>query len=131
MMSILPEPVPLSTDTDGVVRIGGTRVTLDTIVAAFREGATAETIAEQYPSLQLDQVYIVIGYYLRHQTEVDAYLQRRRKEAAQVHQENETRFPSHGIRERLLARKANLQNNPASGLSWEEVKRRIRSRYGR
>jgi putative addiction module component (TIGR02574 family) len=28
-------------------------------------------------------------------------------------------------------RKANLQKNPASGLSWEEVKRRIRSRHGR
>lgn len=34
-------------------------------------------------------------------------------------------------KEELARRKANLQNNPASGLSWEEVKRRIRSRYGR
>jgi len=34
-------------------------------------------------------------------------------------------------KEELTRRKANLQNNPASGLSWEEVKRRIRSRYGR
>lgn len=28
-------------------------------------------------------------------------------------------------------RKANLQSNPASGLTWEEIKQRIRSRYGR
>jgi len=28
-------------------------------------------------------------------------------------------------------RKANLQKNPASAVSWEEAKRRIRSRYGR
>jgi hypothetical protein len=35
-------PVPLEVDADGVVRVGGTRVTLDTIVDAFREGATAE-----------------------------------------------------------------------------------------
>lgn len=34
-------------------------------------------------------------------------------------------------KEELARRKANLQNNPASGLSWEELKRRIRSRYGR
>lgn len=34
-------------------------------------------------------------------------------------------------KEELARRKANLQNNPASGLEWEEVKRRIRSRYGR
>ena len=104
-MSILPEPVPLSTDADGVVRIGGTRVTLDTVVAAFREGATAETIAEQYPSLQLDQVYTVVGYYIRHQAEVNEYLERRRQAAARVRQENEGRFPPLGIRDRLLARR--------------------------
>jgi putative addiction module component (TIGR02574 family) len=34
-------------------------------------------------------------------------------------------------KEELARRKANLQNNPASGLSWEEVKRRIRARHGR
>jgi putative addiction module component (TIGR02574 family) len=34
-------------------------------------------------------------------------------------------------KEELARRQANLQNNPASALSWEEVKRRIRSRYGR
>jgi putative addiction module component (TIGR02574 family) len=33
--------------------------------------------------------------------------------------------------EELARRKANLTNHPASGLSWDEVKRRIRSRYGR
>lgn len=38
-------------DADGVVRVAGTRVTLDTVVAAFEEGATAEEIAQQYPSL--------------------------------------------------------------------------------
>lgn len=122
-MSFPPEPVPLSTDADGVVRVGGTRVALDTLVAAFREGATAETITEQYPSLQLGQIYTVLGYYLCHQTEVDAYLQRRRQEAAHVRQENEARFPLLGIRERLLARqkeelaqrKVNLQHNPALG----------------
>ena len=104
-MTFAPEPIPLSSDADGVVRIGGTRVTLDTLVAAFREGATAETIAEQYPSLQLGQIYTVLGYYLRHRAEVDAYLQKRHQESAQVRQENETRFPPLGIRERLLARR--------------------------
>ncbi len=33
--------------------------------------------------------------------------------------------------EELARRKANLMNHPASGLSWDEVKRRVRSRYGR
>jgi putative addiction module component (TIGR02574 family) len=34
-------------------------------------------------------------------------------------------------REELARRKANLQRNPASGLRWEEVKRRVRGRHGR
>jgi putative addiction module component (TIGR02574 family) len=34
-------------------------------------------------------------------------------------------------KEELARRKANLMKNPASGLTWEEVKRRVRSRNGR
>ena len=34
-------------------------------------------------------------------------------------------------KEELARRKANLMSNPASGLSWDAVKRKIRSRYGR
>ena len=34
-------------------------------------------------------------------------------------------------KQELLRRKANLVNNPASGLSWEEIKQRVRSHYGR
>ena len=104
-IAVAAEPVPLITDADGVVRVGGTRVTLDALVAAFRQGATAETIADQYPSLQLGDVYTVLGYYPRHQAEVNAYLDKRRQLAAQVRQENETRFDPTGVRERLLARR--------------------------
>jgi putative addiction module component (TIGR02574 family) len=31
----------------------------------------------------------------------------------------------------LARRKANLMSTPASGLSWDEVKQRVRSHYGR
>jgi len=34
-------------------------------------------------------------------------------------------------KEELARRKANLVKNPAAGLSWEEVQRRVRSRHGR
>jgi putative addiction module component (TIGR02574 family) len=34
-------------------------------------------------------------------------------------------------KDELARRRANLLRNPASGLAWEEVKRRVRSRYGR
>lgn len=99
------EPPPLVRDPDGVVRVGGTRVTLDTVVEAFHEGLTAEAIVEQYPSLRLGEVYSVLGYYLRHQIEVDAYLRDRERFAAQIRKENEARFNPIGVRERLLARR--------------------------
>jgi len=103
-MSIDAEPIPLSLDPDGVIRVAKTRVTLDTVVQAFLDGATAEEIVNQYPVLDLADVYAVIGYFLRHQSDVEAYLQQRQEQADAIRMENETRFPPQGIRNRLLAR---------------------------
>ena len=102
---LVADPVPFATDADGVVRVGRTRVTIDTLVAAFRQGASPEAIADQYPALRLADVYTALGYYLRHQEEVDAYLERRRQEAAQVRDQNEARVSPVGVRDRLLARR--------------------------
>ena len=104
-LMIAHEPAPLDATPDGVVRVGGTRLTLDTVVAAFLEGATAEEIAQQYPVLALADVYAAIGYYLRHRSEVEAYLDQRRQTAERVRGENATRFDPAGIRARLLARR--------------------------
>ena len=100
------ETVPLRTDADGVIRVGQTRVTLDTVITAFRRGATPEEIVYQYPSLDLADVYAVLAYYLRRREEVERYLAWRRAWAEQVRQDNERRFPADGIRQRLLARRA-------------------------
>jgi len=99
------ETIPIETDADGVIRVSKTRVPLDTIIAAFTEGATAEEIAQQYPSVPLADIYSVIGYYLRRRSEVEAYLSRRRQVAEQVRRENESRFNPVGIRERRMARR--------------------------
>ena len=58
------QTVPLVTGDDGVIRVESTRVPLETIVAAFEAGATAEGIAQQYPTVSLAAAYQVIGYYL-------------------------------------------------------------------
>ena len=102
---ISSQPVPLETGADGVIRVIGSRVTLDTIIAAFADGATAEEIAQQYPTLDLATVYGVISYYLQHADEVEAYLRGRQENAAAIRRENERRFDPHGVRERLLARR--------------------------
>ena len=103
-LMIAQEPLPLREMEDGSVRVGGTRVTLDTVVAAFEQGATAEEIVQQYPSLHLADAYAVIGYCLRHRSEVEAYLATRGEVSRLVRQENEARFDPAGVRDRLLAR---------------------------
>lgn len=102
---IEPHPIPLATDADGVVRVGGTRVTLDSVVYAFNQGATAEEITQQYSTLHLQDVYAIIAYYLHERAEVDAYLQQRQERATVMRHQNELRFNPAGIRERLLARR--------------------------
>ena len=49
-LAILAEPAPLTINPDGVVKVGGTRVTLDTVIFVFKQGATAEEIV--YPILR-------------------------------------------------------------------------------
>lgn len=104
-ISIREETVPLSIDADGVIRVAHTRIALDTLILAFMEGATAEEIAQQYPSLELADIYVVIAYYLRHRSEVESYLRKRQKQADVVRKENEKRFAPQAIRARLLARR--------------------------
>jgi len=105
MATLTPtETIPLETDADGVMRVGQTRVTLDTVITAFKDGATAEEIAQQYPTVALADVYYVIGYYLRRRDAVETYLGQRRKEADALQGQMEARFNPVGIRERLMAR---------------------------
>jgi uncharacterized protein (DUF433 family) len=105
-MSGLPATVdiPLSTDAYGTIRVRGTRVALDRIVIAFKSGATAEEISQQFPSVALPDVCLIIAHYLTHTAEIDAYLSQRQTEAAELQCAIETRFNPVGIRARLLAR---------------------------
>jgi uncharacterized protein (DUF433 family) len=97
---------PLKEDSDGVLRVAGTRVSLDSVVNAFDMGATAEEIVQRFPSLGIASVYEVIAYVLRHRSAVDEYLRARQQNAAEVRVEVEALFPPDGIRARLLARQA-------------------------
>lgn len=101
MLAITSSKPPLITDHDGVVRVGKTRVTLDTVIHAFWHGATPEEIAQKYSALSLVDIYATITYYLQHRAEIDVYLQQRDQEAELIRKEND--IP--GMRERLLARR--------------------------
>ena len=55
--------------------IANSRVSLDTIVYAFLDGQSPESIAQSLPALTLDQIYGAIAFYLAHQTEIETYLE--------------------------------------------------------
>ena len=97
--------IPLSMDQSGVLRVGDTRVSLDSVIYAFQDGATPEEIVQQFTTLDLADVYSVIGYYLQNTAEVQEYLQRRTAERADLRKEIEARFDPSGISDRLLARR--------------------------
>lgn len=103
-MTIEPEPVPLARDAAGRLMVVGTRVPLDTLVAAFERGDSPEAIHESYPAVALGDIYAVFTYCVRHRAEVNAYLAERAAQRAEVRAEAETRFPPDGLRARLLAR---------------------------
>jgi uncharacterized protein (DUF433 family) len=62
------------TQVHGASRISDTRVSLDSVVCAFLQGLSPESIVNSFPILTLEQVYGAITSYLAHQVEVDAYL---------------------------------------------------------
>ncbi len=102
-IAIAADPIPLRQDERGVIRVGSTRVTLDTVVGAFKDGASAEEIVQQYDVLELGDVYRVIGYYLHHRTEVEDYLRQQGAAADELRTRLESQSGTAGIRERLLA----------------------------
>src|SRR5947208_672584 len=99
------ESFPLQANNDGVIRVRGTRVTLDTVWAAFQEGATAEEIVQQYPSLSLADACQAIGYSLRNPTVLNVYFAKRSEAAEEIRNWNESRWRPEGIRSRLLERR--------------------------
>jgi uncharacterized protein (DUF433 family) len=105
VLLIQPERPPLRADEGGVVRVGGSRVSLDLIVEQYENGMTPEDMVRAYDTLVLADVHAAIAYYLRHRDEVRAYLAQRATEAATLQANVEAKHPRVS-REELLARRA-------------------------
>ena len=74
------------------------------MIRAFQDGASPESIVQRYSTLSLSDVYVTIGYYLRHQQEIESYLNEREQLAESVHQHLSESQPDLSlIRSRLLA----------------------------
>lgn len=98
----------------GSLRIRGTRVPVEAVIYAFREGASAEEIVAMYPTLPLPDVYAAISLYLRRKEEMDAYVERREREDQDSLARIEEQYPSKGLRDQILKK-------------WSEVKGQIGS----
>ena len=92
---------PLRTDQDGTIRVGGTRVTLDTVVGAHKRGDTPEEIADGFPSLALSDIYATIAYYLSHRDQVEAYLVEGKAQGDEALEKLEALNSTTELRERL------------------------------
>lgn len=105
-VAIEPEPVPLTRDAAGRLVVIGTRVPLDTLVAAFERGDSPEAIHESYPTVALGDIYAIFTYCVRHRDDVNAYTAGRAQERGARRAQVETRFPPEGLRAKILARHA-------------------------
>ena len=61
-------------DRNDTYWIEGTRISLDSVVYAFRSGLAPESIVQSFPLLTLEQVYGAIAFYLANRAAIDAYL---------------------------------------------------------
>ena len=118
-MTIQAEAPPLKMDSDGTIRVGGTRVTLESVIELYKDGYTAERLGEAFLSLSLGDIHTVIGYYLRHRDEVEAYLQRQQREADDIRRQVEAMPGNPELRQRLQAikraREGGRGASPAGG----------------
>jgi uncharacterized protein (DUF433 family) len=69
-------PTEYVEERGGGYYVAGSRVSLASVIFGFRDGASPETIRQNFPSLSLAQVYGAIAFYLSHPDESEAYLQR-------------------------------------------------------
>jgi uncharacterized protein (DUF433 family) len=105
-MDLHPDiPELLVCTSQGVWRIVGTRVSLDSVIYSFLDGSTPEEICQDFPALSLATVYGVIAYYLKDREKVEAYLKTQEQSADKLRQELKARHRDflRDLRQRLLA----------------------------
>ncbi len=83
------------------------RVSLDSIVYAFLRGSLAENMVQSFPTLNLEQVYGAITFYLANQEIIDAYLKESEAQFEQLHETAQKQNKL--LYQKLAAAKASLQ----------------------
>jgi uncharacterized protein (DUF433 family) len=102
-----PEPCPIHVLENGAARLIGTRRALEGVVQCWNAGQSPESLAQDF-SLDLQQVYATIAYYLRHRDLIDAYVREGEEEFERLRAEFEREFPPKVTAEELKRRWAEL-----------------------
>jgi uncharacterized protein (DUF433 family) len=104
------QTLPLRLTEDGTIRIGDSRVSLDSVVYHYKLGAAAEQIVQKFPALVLADVYATISYYLNNEEATEEYLRQQvgRGDEIQKAIESDPQYQKNSaeLRARLLARKS-------------------------
>ena len=106
-MNFTPD-TPLRHDDGGTIRVTGSRVTIDSLVARYWQGDTFEEIHEGFPSVSVEAIQKIINWYLANRSEVDEYIRKENEEAEMLRREIESQPRHIALREKLMRRKAEL-----------------------
>ncbi len=119
--SYVAQPPPLYETEQGAIRVQGTRVSLDTVIACFSQGYTAENIVRSFDTLKLRDVYAIIAYYLDNKEAVDAYIKRQQEKGEEIRRRFEALSPpGQSLQAKLAARKAEAQKAEAQKAEAEQ-----------
>lgn len=106
------QQLPLKAAEDGTIRIAETRVSLESVVHHYQQGATAEEIVLRFPALRLADVHSCLAYFLNHPDEVREYIHRQQQRADELRE----RIAADPAQQRGLAQmRERIQNRAATG----------------
>lgn len=103
-VSIGTIPKPVRRVEGGTLRVGNTRVSLDSVVYAYNRGEDVFEIQRNFDTLSLAEIHAAIAYYLHNKKAVDEYIAERAAYFEKCRAEDRAR-PGHLTMEMLLARK--------------------------
>lgn len=98
-------PKPVRVDEGGGLKVGKTRVSLDSVVYAYNRGEDPAKIQYSFDTLSLAEIHAAIAYYLHNKAEVDAYLKQNAIDYEKQRLEDRANGNPRVTREMILARK--------------------------
>ena len=95
---------------DGGYYLIGSRVSLESVIHSFLEGASPETIMDDFPSLSLEEISGAITFYLANREMIDGYL----ADGKKLWQEAHGKQPPapHSLKQRLERARREMQLLP-------------------